>query len=121
MWERSGTPGAHTGGRSAAPAARRAAALGPIFSERRGLSKPGAPRGRQLLRQALVLPFQPIALPLQPIALPLQLIALVPRPHQLLAQPRDLFVVVPDLLVTIVVCGMPTLIGHARFMADSRK
>lgn len=97
------------------------AALGPILGERRGLSEPGAPRGREQPCEAFVLTLQPIALTLEPAALTLQPVALVPRPRQLLAQPRDLFVLVADPFITTVVGGARAFICHARSMADSRQ
>jgi len=82
-----------TGGNGAARPAPRAAA--------------GPPRRREPLRETLVLALQPIAL--------------VPRPRQLLAQLRDLFVLVADPFITLVGGGTRAVIGHPRFMADSRQ
>ena len=84
-----------------------AAALRAIFGERGRLPEPGAPRGIELLLQA----FTP-ALPSIAVAL---------RPRQVVAQAPEFFLLVPDQLVAFVVGWTRALIGHARFMADSRK
>ena len=83
------------------------AALRPIFGERRGLPKPRAPRGIELLSQPLVLPLQPIALTL--------------RPRQLLVHAREFFCLMLDQLIALVIGRTGMLIDHTRFMADSRK
>ena len=98
-----------------------AAALGPIFGERRGLTEPRAPRGTEQLGEALVLSFQPIPLTLPPIPLALEPISLAPRLCQLVPQTREFFIGASDQLVTRIVRGMRAFISHARFMADSRQ
>ena len=102
--------------------------MGPILGERRGLPEPGPSRGRELLLQPLVLPLQPIVRTLQPILLTSQPIVLtlplIPftfRARRHFPQPRDRFVVMAVPFVTFAVDGMRALIGHARFMADSRQ
>ena len=116
------------------PARPPAAALGPILGERRGLSEPGAPRGREQPCEALVLALQPLVLTSQPVVftpqpillapqlipLALQLSPLTLRSRRDLPQPRDLRGVLPDSLVTIG-GGTRARISHATVMTDSAK
>ena len=86
------------------------ATLRPIFGERGRLPEPGAPRGIQLALQALVVP--------------LQTIALTRQARHVVAQVRQCFCLLLDQLVARVLRVLRRtrpLIGHTRFMADSRE
>ena len=86
------------------------ATLRPIFGERGRLPDPGAPRGIQLALQALVVP--------------LQTIALARQARHVVAQVRQCFCLLLDQLVARVLRVLRRtrpLIGHTRFMADSRE
>ena len=98
-----------------------AAALGPIFRERCGLTEPRAPRGTEQLGEALVLSLQPIPLTPPPIPIALEPIPLLPRLCQLVPQTRQFFIGASDQLVTRIVRGMCAFISHPTFMADSRQ
>ena len=83
------------------------AALRVIFGKRGRLPEPRAPRRIELALQAFGVPLQPIALTLQA--------------RHVVMQTRDLFCLVLDQLVALVVGRTRSLIGHTRFMADSRQ
>lgn len=67
-----------------------------------------------------MLPPQAGVLALQPNVLALQPIAVAPRLRQLFAQAEELFLLLPDQLVAVV-RRTRALVGHTRFMAESRK
>ena len=71
------------------------------------MPEPGAPRGVEVLFQT----FTPT----------LPSIAVALRPEQLLAQALEFLLLGSDQLVACVRRGMGRLLGHARFMADSRE
>lgn len=81
--------------------------------ERRSLAESRATRGVQLLFESVVLSLQSIAFPLDLAPFPL-------GPRQFLPQPRNLTLLAFDSLVTIIARSW-RVVGHATFMADSRK
>ena len=100
-----GSSGPTPVGGAGAPSRPSAAALGPIFCERGGLTEAGAPCRIELLFQARILT--------------LQVVALATRPRQRLAQAREFFLLAPDQVVAVLAGRARALHCHTRFMADS--
>jgi hypothetical protein len=92
----------HTG----SPARRTAAALAMRFGKRGGLLEARAPRGVQLILQALVSALQPIALPLDA--------------RQRVAQARNLLLLSFDQRLAILRCRRRRHIGHMPVMPEGR-